>query len=62
MEIIQTRKDVISDDLSWVGIGLFLHVGIGQVFFDFTDIKGGVHETYSTNFFKWSVDQIRIAV
>lgn len=29
MEIIKTGKDVISDGLSWVAIGLFLHVGVG---------------------------------
>ena len=29
MEIIKTGKDVISDGLSWVAIGIFLHVGVG---------------------------------
>ena len=60
VEMIQSRKDVISDGLSWVRIYLFVHGGVGLVFFNFTVIKGGVHETYSTTIVKWLYDQIKI--
>ena len=60
VEMIQSRKDVISDGLSWVRIYLFVRGGVGLVFFNFTDIKGDVHETYSTTIVKWLYDQIKI--
>ena len=37
-------RDIILDGLSWVGIKFFLCRGVGYVFLNFTDVKGGVHE------------------
>ena len=56
VEIIQSGKDIISDDLGWLGTELLVRGGVGKVFLNFTDIKGGVHEAYSTTFIKWLDD------
>ena len=56
MEIIQSGEDIISDGLSWVGIQFFVGGGVGQMFLNLTDIKGDVHEAYSTTFVKWFDD------
>ena len=56
VEIIQSGEDIISDGLSWVGIQFFVGGGVGQMFLNLTDIKGGVHEAYSTTFVKWLDD------
>ena len=36
--------------LSWVGVQFFVCGGVGHMFLNFTDIKGGLHEAYSTTY------------
>ena len=57
VKIIKDGKDIISDGLSWVGAEFFVCRGVGQVFLKFADVKGGVHEAYSTPFVEWFDDQ-----
>ena len=39
IKTIKGEKDIISDDLSWVGIEFFVFGRVGQVFLNFTDVK-----------------------
>ena len=53
VKIIKGGKNITSDGLSWVGIEFFVCGGVGQVFLNFPDVKGCVHEAYPTPFLEW---------
>ena len=56
VKITKGGKDIISDGLSWVRIEFFVCRGVCQVILNFDDVKGGVHEAYSTPFVEWFDD------
>ena len=56
VKIVESGKDIVSDGLSWVRTEFFVCGGVGQVFLNFADVKGGVHEAYPTPFVEWFDD------
>ena len=50
---IKGGKDIIPDSSIWVGMEFFVCGGVSQVFLNFTDVKGCVHEAYPSPFVKW---------
>ena len=56
-KIIKGGKYIVSDGFSCVGTEFFVGGGIGQVFLNFADVKGDVHDAYLTPFVKWFDDQ-----
>ena len=56
VKIIKCGKDIVSDGLSWVRNEFLVCVRFSQVFFNFNDVKGGVHEAYSIPFVEWFDD------
>ena len=51
-EVIEGRRDIISDGLSWVGNEFLVSSGVGQMFLNLIDVKGGVHGAYSATIIK----------
>ena len=53
VKIINGGKDISSDSLSWIEIEFIVCRGVGQLFLNFTIVKEGIHEAYSTSFIEY---------
>ena len=53
VKVIKGRKDIVFDGLSWNEIEFFVCGGVCEVFLNFADVEGGVHEAYPTPFVEW---------
>ena len=52
VKVIEVRNDIISDGLSWVGVEFLIGGDVGKMLLNLVDVKGGVHEAYSTALIK----------